>query len=551
MELTLIMKNMNTKLTLSIILALTIWSCTHFNSFGQEFTPDQIELIKKNADSLIQAYAWYGDFTENDRDISERSIAGFRDLFTPDATVLNDIETDLDRSSVIPVNTYIEGVRKAFPSGIGLSVSDIVFRKAELLIAYDMGQVQVDALKSIIGFTVDNEIFEKQFKISFIFTCSLDFKQFKIAGIRDIVIENKEISFRVVDFNKGNPLPDLRINLFYDNEIKQTRITTVDGAVNFSEIPPGTRISVFVEENQNYVVETGEEVVIEDWLARDEGGRKLYLKRLRLWTGLSVDAHGTFGLSSIKAASKEIYYQTESYTNKSQIGYSFGIGVSYFLLNKKKFAVGLGLGAEMDLFKAGIDVTKYIQNPIYDVKDDRGDNCDLLVQASTMEDQLSSTYISAPFTLKARWNINSKFLDYIYLNAGVKYSYLMLSNSELNGKFTYQGYYPQYNNLTLHDIAALNYYTDTLQSVNNEMEISKGNLSVIASAGISIPLVSPFLNVDIGVDFNMGLSDISTYKENYYLSERFNSYGSLAGTSASLKTQLFGLHLGISYDIFK
>jgi hypothetical protein len=129
-----------------------------------------------------------------------------------------------------------------------------------------------------------------------------------------------------------------------------------------------------------------------------------------------------------------------------------------------------------------------------------------------------------------------------------------MSKSKMDGEVTYMGEYEQYYDLVLKDIAALGYYTDEPVNFENDLEITKGNLGIIASAGISIPLVNPFLNLDIGVDFNMGITDISDYDhENYYLSTSTNyeDIGSLAGTSQALKSQFIGFHLGISYDIFK
>jgi len=437
-------------------------------------------------------------------------------------------------------------------------VNDAVMKTPEKIMAYNSGQVQVDAVKSIVGYTVNNDVFEKQFQITMFFTFNLNMTNFKIAGIRELVIENKEVTFKVVDFSKGLPLPDIRMNLFYDNQIQQTRTTNMDGDIKFTDIPPGTRISIFADDNQDYVVETGEELVIEDWLARDEGGRKIYLKRLRVWTGMSLDLHGATGMTKIKSTNDQLTYTTGSYSSKGKLGHSFGIGFSYYFLKNKKFAVGIGIGADMDIVNGSITVDSLVQNPYSGIngnpyKDSEGQTCSLLYSSDNMGNELGATYLSSPLTIKFRYILDKKFLNYVYINAGMKYSYLFMNKSKMDGSVTYMGEYEQYYGLVLKDISALGYITDTV-NFENDLSISKSNLGVVAGAGISIPLVKPFLNLDIGVDFNMGISDISDYDyTNYYLSTStsYKEIGSLAGTSKALKTQFLGFHLGVSYDIFK
>jgi hypothetical protein len=348
--------------TLILFASLSACCFLPITSTGQDFTQSELDIIRKKVDSLIYDYSWYGDFTENDRTISSAFMTNFKALFAPDATVLNDIDI-LDAAPVISLNDYTDGVIDLFPSGIGMSVTDVVMKTPERIPAYNMGQVKADAVKSIIGMTKNEDVFEKQIQITMFFSFNLDMTNFRIAGIRELVIDNKEITFKVIDFSKGTPLPSVNMNLFYDNQLQQTRETNVDGEVKFTDIPPGSRISVSADENQDYVIETDKELVIEDWLARDEGGRKIYLKRLRVWTGMNLDLHGATGMSMIKSTNDEANYIAESYSAKGQLGHSFGIGFAYYFLKNKKIALGIGIGADMDIINGSIEFDSLVQDP--------------------------------------------------------------------------------------------------------------------------------------------------------------------------------------------
>lgn len=516
-------------------------------------------LLRAKADSMIYYYARYGSFTENDRNISKQYIKDFGELFTKNAAVYNDILKEEYSETLLSVNEYSISTSEKFPSGITISIDKKEYGDINRFPDKDKGSIEVQAEKEVLGMTIDDDFFDKSFDITFLINFNLDLSNFKISGIRERKIENKSITLKVLNAKNGSTVKNVKINLYYNNELQQTRISDYQGNITFSDIPPKSLVTLAVSKDEDYVMEKGKDWIIEDWINGLVGQRQILLSRVKEWTKFSLEVFGTPSLTHIKSVNATTNYNLGSFTNNSEFGYGLGVGASYAVFANKKIAISIGTGIGLDIYNSNIVFTNYTQNK-KELLDPESDKYELNVTSNEISDELTLTYITVPLNINFRKNINNNIIDYVFINVGAEYGYLAENSSNITGHGTFFGYYHKIGNdvvnVDIHDVKDLNFLDDEPLTQKSEMTVSNMNLSAIASLGVSIKIVEDILNLDIALDVNYGIKNISdyTYQDYYFAKEGYSpspNYESLVGSGSHLSTQSFGARIGFTYNIFK
>ncbi len=91
-----------------------------------------------------------------------------------------------------------------------------------------------------------------------------------------------------------------------------------------------------------------------------------------------------------------------------------------------------------------------------------------------------------------------------YADLGLKYSYLLNESYSSSGTYSTTGTYEQYN-VTLKNIPELGFYND--KNPENYANLKKSNFSLVAGAGVFVPLSSTIIFKG-GLVTNIGLADI-------------------------------------------
>jgi hypothetical protein len=518
---------------------------------SQAYNSVEDSLIRSAADSLIYAYQWYGSLTEDDETISENYMITFKGLFAPSAFVFNDINTPVDTGKNITVDDYINGVRQMFPMGISISLEEVDIDDPQRSADKKSGYIKAYAVKNIVGLTTGDDYYNETFDVTLTIGYDAGLTDFKILGIREKQAVMYEITYIVQDVESGVTIPNLEMWLFFHNEVKQKRFTNADGVVRFSEIPEGTRIAVSVAEDQGYEKETTQERPVSEWAEEDGEQRKIYLKRSRRWTGLSLGAYFAGGISGISSNNMETNHTTVTYSSDNMLGYRGGFSFSWYPFRKDKLALGIRSGVGIEHYRSKIGFTGYVQDPSPLMVDVEGDQMSLLVDAETLSDLLQLTCLNVPLLLSFRFIRPSGWIEHFYLAGGVSFSSVLINTHELDGTASYRGYYPEWD-ITLSDIEELGYVSNALVRDESEWKVKNNNLSIQANAGISMPLIKPALAIHIGFEILYGIADIGEYDyENYYFSMGYGSYESLAGATDRLGTFFYGISAGITYDFRK
>ena len=111
------------------------------------------------------------------------------------------------------------------------------------------------------------------------------------------------------------------------------------------------------------------------------------------------------------------------------------------------------------------------------------------------------------------------------------------------GNYKLSGYYP-YNPEVLQylDIEELGFYDKNNLDKNGEAQINTINISLYASAGISIP-IGYFSAINIGPEVVFGISDIVGYKQEYS-----DIFGRNTG-HLDAKIRSFGIKISFTYKL--
>ncbi len=181
---------------------------------------------------------------------------------------------------------------------------------------------------------------------------------------------------------------------------------------------------------------------------------------------------------------------------KGGLGFTFNAGYFRSLSPTFRVKAGLGFTYYTSTLEGNGELTAK------DLSDIDNDNYDETLTLLNAENKANPMYISIPLVLEfGNVNINKSAF---YINAGIRYSFLLLDNYESGGSYSTKGTYEQWG-VTLEDIDELGFYSE--RGLESESEFKKSNLSVLGAFGISLP-VSSVVILKLGITGSFGLLDI-------------------------------------------
>ena len=117
---------------------------------SQDFSNNDIRIINRAIDSLLNLYATYSTFTEDDLEISADYQKHFEELFEPGALVYVDYIPDVKEPA--SVKRYSSKVNGRFKEGLGVNVTDVSLEKPQKLKNEKGNEIKVKFTKDVFGF---------------------------------------------------------------------------------------------------------------------------------------------------------------------------------------------------------------------------------------------------------------------------------------------------------------------------------------------------------------------------------------------------------------
>lgn len=179
------------------------------------------------------------------------------------------------------------------------------------------------------------------------------------------------------------------------------------------------------------------------------------------------------------------------------LGYTFSVG--YFKTLSPHFKVKVGVGASN--YTKSLEA--YGEIPPVKLNDIDNDVYTENLSLNNVKNTTGNTYITLPFLIEFG-NTTINKMGY-FINLGASYSYLIRENYQPSGTYTTTGTYEQWG-VTLENVEELGFYNS--RELETEAHFKKTNISIIAGAGITIPLTSMVI-FKLGIVGNYGLNDIS------------------------------------------
>ena len=187
---------------------------------------------------------------------------------------------------------------------------------------------------------------------------------------------------------------------------------------------------------------------------------------------------------------------SDIWNTKGGLGFNFNAGYFHSLSPTFRVKAGLGFSYYTSMLEGNGDV---FAKELPDIDNDKYNET---LTLSNVENKVNPIYISIPLALEYG-TINISNTGF-YINAGIKYSFLLFDNYESSGSYSAKGTYEQWG-VTLEDIDELGFYSE--RGLESNAEFKKSNLSVLGSFGISVP-VSSVVILKLGITGSLGLIDI-------------------------------------------
>lgn len=247
-----------------------------------------------------------------------------------------------------------------------------------------------------------------------------------------------------------------------------------------------------------------------------------------LFVGANVNA-----LAGILQTDNNIQYYNRDY--KLSGAFSVGVSVDYFLTSN--YAVGVGI----DYFSFNSNFNTRYNNEMNNNlpgTDIDNDNFFLYVNSDFTEEN-NLKYVSIPLKFKYRHKLYNDIS--LFASAGFSTSYILSSDSYINGSSVHSAWYEEYNLLV--DDAAL--YNLGEYNYDESYELSFADLffSGIVELGISIPVKeTSYLNV--GASLITSFSDLA-----YNVSSYRDDYINLYGAPKSLFIQSGGIFISYLFKL--
>ena len=182
--------------------------------------------------------------------------------------------------------------------------------------------------------------------------------------------------------------------------------------------------------------------------------------------------------------------------SKGGLGFTLNAGYFYSLNPRFRFKAGLGFSYLSGKMEGNGDV---ISQQLPDIDNDMYTET---LTLNNVKNNVNLIYLSIPFILEYG-NVNITRNGY-YIDAGLKYSFLLTDKFKSDGSYSTKGYYEKWG-VTLENIDELGYYSD--RPLESSSKFKKSDISVIGGFGISVP-VSPGSIMKFGITGSFGLMDI-------------------------------------------
>jgi len=222
-----------------------------------------------------------------------------------------------------------------------------------------------------------------------------------------------------------------------------------------------------------------------------------------------------------------------------------GLEVNHYFKNEN-----YGFGARINYVNYRstytIDEVKQMDTLLSDIDKD---TYYLVSSGASLKEEASVSWISIPVFFKYRYVLHkSKWLGHIYFNVGPEFSFIINQNFETSSKFTYKGYYPEYH-VMLENIEEYGFEENYENKTATESDIKSFNLSLLAEAGVNIPLNNK-LNFNFSVLFEKGLLNLSNQNDDYIFTIGPDNQNSLLDSRNKVSTLFFGFNIGLMYKLF-
>lgn len=216
-----------------------------------------------------------------------------------------------------------------------------------------------------------------------------------------------------------------------------------------------------------------------------EKGNKIF----PVW-GFYMD--GSAGLSNI--INKNL--ASEIWDSNANLGYNFNVGYFHSFGSLFRIKTGLGFSSYSNSLTGKGEV---LSQQFMDIDNDSYTETLLLTNA---QKTFNPMYLSVPVLFElGNLSINKTGF---YVDLGFKYSFLMNENNKNTGTYSTKGNYEQWG-VTVEDVPELGFYPS--KEMESNLGFKKSNYSIIAGAGISIPL-SGVTILKLGITGSFGLKDI-------------------------------------------
>jgi hypothetical protein len=493
-------------------LTLLFFLCL-INTYGQSFTPKEIQSINRQADSLLSFYGKYATFTIDNDQISESYISGFMGLFaSANAMVINDLDpgvkADEPRKS-ITVESYVKYVKQNYPAG--LNSAD--FKKVLKGTPSGTGSkimLEVTVYKEILGYYQNVTRYNR-----------VDTSRFMIA----------------YDRNKRNS--------------KIESISVLKGMDDFCTINNKEAYKLlmnrqFIDAKSLYFK------TIEKCPDNDEAKNKIKLCNSKLD---SMTAHKSIYLllkvNPMISSISTVPGSTEtSVTSSSAMKFCGGAALEIDLFTREKLQIGVGLGINYLTISSELTTSKYTDS-VPDLTDIDNDKYTLLVSMKNVKEELTLTYVDIPVYGQLKYFLTKKF--YLMGDLGVSFSFLVNSTYKTTSAAEYRGKYDEYNGIILYGNELSEYgYGQYNMNINaSDSKTFNGmNINVFGKVGFGYG-ISRKVNAFLNIGYCYGLTNI--FKQDgsgsYHLSTGNTEIGSLGGLVKG-NASLITLEIGFSFKIF-
>ena len=447
---------------------------------AQDFTVTQKRLIASKIDELLENYQKYGGLSEDGVEISTLYVDKLNDLFKgkEDVYVYNDIDPERLMDEKITLTEYVFNVKSWYAEGLAMKLSwDTMLMSKAVLLPDSKNDYTVSLLleKHVMGVYKSKNIINNTNDLYFIIEFEKSgktFKDFKIAGIQ-----------------KQKPV---------------------------LEVPEEPKVAVKEKEEEPKKEPKKEPKTVQK-------------KKKEINNGISI----YFNPLYTQIYNKDLF-SDDSWKAEGGIGYSGGIGYTYYL----RESTGIFGGLSLTNYKTNLKLENFsIETNTLQLIDKDNDVYYRYIQAD-VEEQNSLTYLDVSLGVNLNKYLKENAFG-IYLGAGCQFSYLFMSKYKITGSSTHTGYYPEYH-VVLYDLPEYDFTSENLD-VENNWDLNSINISAYLSFGL-FARVHRLVYLNAGPYIIYGIGDLK-----YDTAKHRDDYISTVGIPGRTNTQAVGLNISLIF----